>query len=127
MTFAGVKKVFREIHSENGVLSWGRVAATFSTLAAFVWVTKQVWHTGTMPDLGGPSLFSVAPYAAARAAATAQSFSNNPPVLTQVGANPAPPSMLPVPPAPVVVSPVVVAPAPVVVSQPVQGPSPDEV
>ena len=100
MSFDGIKKMFREVHSENGTLSWGRVAASFSFVATVVWVSKVVFQTHAIPDLAGPSLFTVGPYAAAKASSAVQSFSPNPQVLTQTGANPAPPSMLPTPPPP---------------------------
>jgi hypothetical protein len=81
MTFAGIRKVVREIHSEpgqNGTLSWGRIAASASLIAAITWVTHLVIHTGTLPALDGISGFVVAPYAANRIATAVQSFSSNP-------------------------------------------------
>ena len=79
--FAGVKKVVREIHSEpgpNGTLSWGRIAASGSLVAAIVWVTSIVIHTHALPALDGISGFVIAPYAANRVATAVQSFSANP-------------------------------------------------
>jgi hypothetical protein len=81
MTLAGIRKVIREIHSEpgpNGTLSWGRIAATASLVAAIVWVSHLVFRSGTLPSLDGISGFVVAPYAANRVATAVQSFSQNP-------------------------------------------------
>lgn len=81
MTLAGIRKVIREIHSEpgpNGTLSWGRIAATASLLAAISWVTSIVFKTHALPDLAGAAGFVVAPYTANRIATAVQSFSSNP-------------------------------------------------
>lgn len=81
MTVAGFRKVMREIHSEpgpTGTLSWGRIAASASLIAAVVWVTKLVFQTHSLPSLDGISGFVVAPYAANRVATAVQSFSSNP-------------------------------------------------
>jgi hypothetical protein len=81
MTLAGIRKVIREIHSEPGpagTLSWGRIGASASLLAAIVWVSSIVIHTHSLPALDGISGFVVAPYAANRIATAVQSFSSNP-------------------------------------------------
>ena len=81
MSLQGLKKIVREIHSEpgpNGTLSWGRIGASASLLAAIAWVTSIVIHSHTLPALDGISGFVVAPYAANRIATAVQSFSGNP-------------------------------------------------
>jgi hypothetical protein len=75
-----LKKVIREIHSEpgNGTLSWGRIAATASLVAAITWVTRLVFQTHALPSLEGISGFVVAPYMANKVSTAVQSFSGNP-------------------------------------------------
>jgi hypothetical protein len=69
MAFQGVSKTLKEIYSEpgpQGTLSWGRVAATITLLAAIAWVTRIVLMTHALPALDGITAFGLAPYAANR-------------------------------------------------------------
>lgn len=80
MSFAGVRKIIREIHSEpgpNGTLSWGRCASTGAFLTAAAAVLLSVIH-GTSPDWVGAGSFAIAPYTAGKIATAVQSFSSNP-------------------------------------------------
>lgn len=80
MTFAGIRKVVREIHSEpgpNGTLSWGRCASTGAFITSAVAVLISVIH-GKSPDWVGAGSFAIAPYTAGRIATAVQSFSSNP-------------------------------------------------
>jgi hypothetical protein len=79
--FSKVTKIIREVLSEPGVggtLSWGRVAASCSLLAAIAWVSRLVFLTHSLPALDGITGFVVGPYAANKVSAAAQAFSNNP-------------------------------------------------
>jgi len=82
MKFEKFKKVLREIMSEpgsNGTLSWGRVMATITSLAAIVWGSKILLQTHALPpDLVGLSAFGLGPYATNKAITAAQGFSGNP-------------------------------------------------
>jgi hypothetical protein len=81
LSIDGVKKVVREIYSEpnGGGLSWGRVTATFTVMAAIGWVTRVLLTTHALPvDMTGLSAFAISPYAANKVATAAQSFSSNP-------------------------------------------------
>jgi hypothetical protein len=81
MTFQGLKKLVREIHSEpgpNGTLSWGRCASTGMLVAVLIFIGHIVFHSHVLPDLAGASAFAVSPYAANRVATAVQSFSSNP-------------------------------------------------
>lgn len=80
-SIAGVKKIVREIYSEpnGGGLSWGRVTATFTVMAAIGWITRVLLMTHALPaDMTGISAFAISPYAANKVATAAQSFSPNP-------------------------------------------------
>lgn len=113
--FKKMKKAIRETLSENGVMSWSRVASSILLIYGIHWVNMIVKHGFTLPDLLGLTALIVAPYGVNRAAAAAQAAAQS------LGNNPTP-------------KPVVVASAPVVVVgptgqslvPPVQGPSPDE-
>lgn len=97
MTFAGVKKVFREVMSEpGGALSWGRVASSFSLVAAIAWVTHVMFKTGGIPSLDGITTFVVSPYAANKIGTAAQAFSQNPVAVTPPQAA-LPPPVVPAP------------------------------
>lgn len=80
----GIGKKIREILSEpgkDGTLSWGRVAACFTTLTAIGGFLYVVIHSHALPDgaaTTGAAGFAVSPYVAAKAGAAAQSFSDNP-------------------------------------------------
>jgi hypothetical protein len=80
MTFQGVKKVIREIHSEpnGGTLSWGRCAATGAFITMAIAILHMTFHTGSMPSLSGAAEFVTAPYLANRVATAVQAFSGNP-------------------------------------------------
>ena len=83
--FTGIRKIVREVLSEpGGGLSWGRVASAISLLASLVWISHIIIHTHAMPDLAGTTALVVGPYAAGKAAAAAQSFSDNPVANTPV-------------------------------------------
>ena len=83
---------------QNGTLSWGRVMATVTTLAALVWGSKILIQTHALPtDLVGLSAFGLGPYATNKAITAAQSFSGNP-VNTTIPPSPAGP-FVPLPPA----------------------------
>jgi hypothetical protein len=81
MAFQGIGKTFKEIYSEpgaGGTLSWGRVASTFTLIAAVVWVTRLVLQTHALPGLEGVTAFGLSPYIANKTGSVVQSFSQNP-------------------------------------------------
>lgn len=76
-----VKSVIKEVLSEpgsGGTLSWGRCASSVALMASLAWVTRLILVTHALPDLTGITGFTLAPYAAGKAAAAAQAYSNNP-------------------------------------------------
>lgn len=69
----------REVFSENGQGSFSRLASALHTMGGLGWITHFVVHTHQLPDavtLGGIAAFTVAPYAANKAAGAISSFSN---------------------------------------------------
>jgi len=81
MNLAKIKAVIREVYSEpnGGGLSWGRVAASFTVIAAIGWITRILLLTHALPaDMTGIAAFAVSPYGANKIATAAQSFSPNP-------------------------------------------------
>jgi hypothetical protein len=89
MNLSKIKLTIREFYSEpnGGGLSWGRLASTFTVLAAIGWITRILYLThGLPPDMTGIAAFAVSPYAANKVTTAAQSFSPNP-----ISGPPAPP------------------------------------
>lgn len=68
----------REVLSENGTLSTGRVASILALVSVIIWVSYIVIKTNVIPGLGDCTLFITTPYAASKAATAVQSFSKKP-------------------------------------------------
>ena len=81
MSFAGFKKVVREIMSEpgpNGTLSWGRIASSVLIIAVVVWASRFLYLNHTIPSVRELTEFMIAPYASNKISTAVQSFSQNP-------------------------------------------------
>lgn len=92
-----VEKIWQKIeaiHSDSGVLSWGRCSGTVALVSIMGLVTYLVLKNHTLPDLSGATAMFTAPYIASKAGSAVQSFSGTTPVA------PPPPPPLMVPPVP---------------------------
>ena len=72
---------WRSVFSDGGEGSWSRIQTALHAGAVLAWITGFLYHAhfGTLPDittLGGLSAFSIAPYAAGRAADAVSNFGN---------------------------------------------------
>ena len=52
-----MRKFLKNLFSESGEVSFGRIGAYHALVAALVWVSYVVFTTKVIPDLGGISLF----------------------------------------------------------------------
>ncbi len=96
LSFAGIKRIVREIMSEpnGGGLSWGRVASSVALVAGIVWVSRILILTHGLPALDGITAFVLGPYTSNKVGAAVQSFSQNPISGPPATAPPAPPAMI---------------------------------
>lgn len=63
---------FRELLSDSGAVSFGRMGALVALAASCLWVSWVVYKTSALPDLGGVALFIGTLYGLSKAGETVQ-------------------------------------------------------
>lgn len=71
---SAMRKVLREMFTDKGVFSFGRIGAAIALHVSIIWVSWVVYKTNAIPDLSGISLFISSLYLISKGLSVAQSY-----------------------------------------------------